>query len=182
MATLTAPYQNAMRLGQGFNSYTQQICINEAVTVTNPPTKNIYPSQIVTYSSRYVSKISDVSNSMNISGALNIKYGSVGGGASGSFVDSSKFQSSDINFLVTVKVINQTIQADPEAMLFRPLVQEGQGGGQLNQTSVPAMTAETFTRMFGDCFISGFQEGGEFYGLISIKALETEKKRDIIAE
>ena len=31
MAQLLAPYNNSMRLGQGFNSYTQQICLDKAV-------------------------------------------------------------------------------------------------------------------------------------------------------
>lgn len=31
MAQMLAPYNNAMRLGQGFNSYTQQICLDKAV-------------------------------------------------------------------------------------------------------------------------------------------------------
>lgn len=31
MAQMLAPYNNAMRLGQGFNSYTQQICLDQAV-------------------------------------------------------------------------------------------------------------------------------------------------------
>jgi hypothetical protein len=31
MGLLTAPYNNAMRLGSGLNSYTQQLCINNAV-------------------------------------------------------------------------------------------------------------------------------------------------------
>lgn len=31
MAQLLAPYNNSMRLGQGFNSYTQQICLDQAV-------------------------------------------------------------------------------------------------------------------------------------------------------
>jgi hypothetical protein len=31
MAQLLAPYNNSMRLGQGFNSYTQQICLDRAV-------------------------------------------------------------------------------------------------------------------------------------------------------
>jgi hypothetical protein len=40
MATL-APYTNAMRLGQGFNSYTQQICLDKAVLV---PTAKASPA------------------------------------------------------------------------------------------------------------------------------------------
>jgi hypothetical protein len=35
MAQLLAPYHNGMRLGQGFNSYTQQICLDNAVLVNN---------------------------------------------------------------------------------------------------------------------------------------------------
>jgi len=34
MTLLTAPYNNAMRLGQGFNSYTQKICVDDAVVVS----------------------------------------------------------------------------------------------------------------------------------------------------
>ena len=33
MAQLLAPYNNSMRLGQGFNSYTQQICLDRAVSI-----------------------------------------------------------------------------------------------------------------------------------------------------
>jgi hypothetical protein len=35
--TTLAPYTNAMRLGQGFNSYTQQICLDKAVVVPQLP-------------------------------------------------------------------------------------------------------------------------------------------------
>lgn len=35
MAQLLAPYHNGMRLGQGFNSYTQQICLDNAVLLDN---------------------------------------------------------------------------------------------------------------------------------------------------
>lgn len=33
MAQMLAPYNNSMRLGQGFNSYTHQICLHDAVLV-----------------------------------------------------------------------------------------------------------------------------------------------------
>lgn len=35
MAQILAPYHNGMRLGQGFNSYTQQICLDNAVLIDN---------------------------------------------------------------------------------------------------------------------------------------------------
>jgi hypothetical protein len=211
MAQMLAPYNNAMRLGQGFNSYTQQICLDRAVLpdpkqanstpkkkvvkpkntifvgsqqqeqqpsqdVTSIPSstdgmndeapseQNAKPSneqqavssevseaqqamnsssdddttreeafevhpwvkpQIVTYSSRFVDKLSDVTgnvsdsqdpcdgrltiplDAMNISGSLSIKTSTIGGKASGSYVDSDKFKSSDINFHLQVRVTNQ---------------------------------------------------------------------------
>ena len=44
---------------------------------------------------------------MNISGSLSIKTSVVGGKGSGSYVDSDKFKSSDINFHLQVRVTNQ---------------------------------------------------------------------------
>jgi len=44
---------------------------------------------------------------MNISASLSIKTATIGGAASGSFIDSVKFKESDMNFFVQVKVINQ---------------------------------------------------------------------------
>ncbi|KAI5856606.1 hypothetical protein BZA05DRAFT_204837 [Tricharina praecox] len=178
MSTLLAPYQNAMRLGQGFNSYTQQICVDNAVKVTDRKTgntitdlaetgtvKNRSNSQIVTYNSRHVDKLSDVSDSMNISGSLAIKYGTIQGSGSGAFVDTNKFRESDMNFLLQVKVINQT-QILEESYEYQKLAN---------------VSKEKFTEVFGDCFISGFLEGGEFNALISIKVLDKSKLRDIKA-
>ena len=48
---------------------------------------------------------------MNISGSLSIKTATVGGKANGSYVDSDKFKSSDINFHLQVKVTNQVHDA-----------------------------------------------------------------------
>lgn len=41
MATMLAPYTNGMRLGQGFNSYTQQICLDQAVLPENPQNRAV---------------------------------------------------------------------------------------------------------------------------------------------
>jgi hypothetical protein len=79
--------------------------------------------QIVTYSSRFVDKLSDVTGEidstksavtadMNISGSLSIKTATIGGKANGSYVDSDKFKSSDLNFHLQVKVTNQILDAE----------------------------------------------------------------------
>ncbi|KAK0528577.1 hypothetical protein OC835_004614 [Tilletia horrida] len=41
MSLLLAPYNNAMRLGQGFNSYTGQICVDDAVVVNPERAENV---------------------------------------------------------------------------------------------------------------------------------------------
>ncbi|KAL7911420.1 hypothetical protein GGI35DRAFT_492688 [Trichoderma velutinum] len=200
MAPLLAPYNNAMRLGQGFNSYTQQICLNDAVmqyskvknqdAVTKPPEiakpLSIQPSQdgdslqtqrqstdasgkgvsqIVSYSSRFVDKLSDVTDAMNISASLSIKTATIGGAASGSFIDSDKFKESDMNFFIQVKVVNQVIFGE-DYTEFQDVLPPG----------------AKFTEVYGDTFISGFEEGGELNALISVKVSDKSKTFAIKAE
>ncbi|KAJ9613426.1 hypothetical protein H2200_003368 [Cladophialophora chaetospira] len=128
MAQLLAPYNNSMRLGQGFNSYTQQICIDNAVARGPPQAarnnnstgNQTGVSQIVSYSSRFVEKLSDITDSMNISASMSIKTNTIGGSASGSFVDSDKFKESDLNFFIQVKVVNQS-RTDHDYTEFMPV-------------------------------------------------------------
>ncbi|KAK3389204.1 hypothetical protein B0H63DRAFT_536977 [Podospora didyma] len=253
MAQLLAPYNNSMRLGQGFNSYIQQICLDHAVledTEANqarlerillaggaspgslpaprsgaaPRGSSLTPStssyeqiepkdateasesaasvppeddeedyaeaerkrimgrkgrqtrpieerppwvkaQIVTYSSRFVDKLSDVTNAMNISGSLSIKTGTIGGTANGSYVDSDKFKSSDINFHLQVKVTNQ---------LHHP-----QNYSIFNK--IESINDEDFPQVYGDTFISGWEEGGELNAIISMKVSDKSKLTEIKA-
>ncbi|KAI9163802.1 hypothetical protein HJFPF1_05429 [Paramyrothecium foliicola] len=219
MSQFLAPYNNSMRLGQGFNSYTQQICLDRAVlpllkhnpqpkgitTISRgakdgaqtpttsdggnpvdtgdlkavdyepqpqgsePPTPTqVMPwvkPQIVTYSSRFVDKISDVTDAMNISGSLSIKTATIGGKANGSYVDSDKFKSSDINFHLQVKVTNQ-IHEPPEYCIFN---------------KISKVKKEEFAEVYGDCFISGWEEGGELNAVISMKVHDKSKVFEIKA-
>ncbi|KAL1622537.1 hypothetical protein SLS56_008715 [Neofusicoccum ribis] len=199
MSLLLAPYNNAMRIGQGFNSYTQQICIDDAVVVDPERLVNVLtndgftmdnlrtslvgdvnlsateehpktsvkrgPSQIVTYSSRFVDKLSEITDDMNISGSLSIKYGAIGGSGRGSFINSDKFKESDLNFYISVKVINQTINIK-DALKYQKL---------------PSVNENNFTDIYGDSFLSGFLEGGEFNALVSMKVLNKDRKTDIKA-
>ncbi|KAK0760790.1 hypothetical protein N5P37_005726 [Trichoderma harzianum] len=124
------------------------------------------PSQIVTYSSRFVNKISEITDDMNISGSLSIKYGSIGGSGKGSFIDTDKFKESDLNFFISVKVINQSINIK-DALVFQGL---------------PSVNKDNFRSVFGDCFISGFLEGGEFNALVSMKVLNKDKRTAVKAQ
>lgn len=128
------------------------------------------PSQIVTYSSKFVDKLSDVADEMNVSGSLSIRYGEISGGGGGSYINAHTFQSSDVNFLITVKVLNQTINTKDQLM-FWPLEKE----------DASTMKADRFTKVYGDSFISGFQEGGIFTALVSIRTMDDSDKLTIKA-
>ena len=126
------------------------------------------PSQTVTYSSRFIDKLSDVTEDMAISGALSVKMAKIGGSGRGSFVDSDKFKQSDLNFYVSVKVANQTVNFK-DALVYNPM------------RSID-IDNKDFNKIYGDSFISGFQEGGEFNAIISMKVHNKAKLLDIQAE
>ncbi|KAK0542933.1 hypothetical protein OC845_006377, partial [Tilletia horrida] len=110
------------------------------------------PGKIVTYSSKFVNKLSEVTDEMSISGSLSIKYAGIGGSGSGSFFDAEKFYDSDLKYLVSVNVINQTVNYK-DALVFNPLRSCMREQQKFNDT-------------FGDSFISGFLEGGTFNALV----------------
>ncbi|KAF4442962.1 hypothetical protein F53441_11606 [Fusarium austroafricanum] len=165
MSMILAPYNDAMRIGQGFNSYTHELCIDGAVsvesgdkvlqdqvnTVTNP-------AQIVSYSARVVEKLSDVVESMNVSYCSSIKKGTVAVSGSSSTIDETTFKTADINIVVTVKVTNQTT-----------IIRENAEFRSIDQL---ALGTRAFDEAYGDSFISGFINGGEFTGIISLKVLD----------
>ncbi|KAF7349013.1 hypothetical protein MVEN_01422400 [Mycena venus] len=179
MAYLLAPYNSAMRVGMGFNSFTQQLCINDAVKTTGNQSateKSLRPqykkgemesstSQVVTWTAKFVDRISEVTDSMNISGSLEIKCDAIGGGggASASFIDSNKFKESDLNYFIQVKVTNEQLVTH-DVTEFCP---------------IENVSAADFTRIYGDSFISGFIEGGEFNALVSIKLKDRSKAKEI---
>ncbi|KAL9933587.1 hypothetical protein V8E36_007763 [Tilletia maclaganii] len=132
------------------------------------PTEALGPGQIVTYASKFVNKLSEVTDEMGISGSLSIKYNAIGGSGSGSFFDAEKFYDSDLRYLVSVKVINQTVNFK-DALVFNPLRSCMRDQQKFNDT-------------FGDSFISGFLEGGEFNALVLKTIHNKDKKRDITAE
>ncbi len=116
VAILIAPYNDSMTLGQGYNSFLQVPCLDGAVEIPENSLKtqavrsggvgNV--SQVVSYSSRFVEKISDVVRSMNISAASSIKSGTIETSGNSLSVDEAKFAASDLNAVVSVKVINRT--------------------------------------------------------------------------
>ncbi|KAI0340777.1 hypothetical protein BDW22DRAFT_1359593 [Trametopsis cervina] len=185
MVLLLAPYNEAMRLGMGFNSFTQHLCINDAVkapgntpvteqslrpqqehdTTANADRGNGNIAQEVSWTAKFVDRLSEVTDSLNIGGSLQIKCDAIGGGgnASASFVDTNKFKESDINYLIQVRVTNQRLVC-PDLTEF---------------DLIENLPESEFSRVYGDTFISGFTYGGEFNALVSIKLADHTTAKDI---
>ena len=123
-------------------------------------------SQTVLYTSRFVDKLSEITDDLGISASIAIKHSKIAGSANGSFIDTDKFKQSDLNYYISVKVINQSINFR-DALEFNP---------------IPSVDKNNFLGVFGDSFISGFLEGGELNALISMKILNKDKATDIKAE
>lgn len=96
-------------------------------------------SQSVTYSARSIDNMSDIMDALNISASASIKYGTIHGNASAGFVNENKVLSSQLSYVVTVTVNNNTC-AKPAIMDFQP---------------IDEMPAGDFTEVYGDAFISG---------------------------
>ena len=153
--------------GMGFNSYTQTMCIDGAVDVKGEnQVKTDNPSQVVTYSSKFVERLSDIVSSMNISYSSAIKKGTIEVAGNGNSIDEDKIKASDINLVVSVQVINQTTVLKNSAE-FKPL-KDVQPGSQ------------AFNDAFGDCYISGFIEGGDFSSIISMRCLDRSKTSSVV--
>lgn len=74
MATQLVPYNTAMQLGSGFNSFTQTLCINNAVLRETESAAGIQGTesdekrvaQSVTYKTCVIEKATDVTDEMNV--------------------------------------------------------------------------------------------------------------------
>lgn len=71
--------------------------------------------------------------------------------------------------MVSVKVVNQTIY-DHSLIKFQPI------------SNIKEASAQRLIEVYGDSFISGWQEGGEFLAVISIKAKNRDEAQTIAAK
>ncbi|KAE8372015.1 hypothetical protein BDV26DRAFT_298261 [Aspergillus bertholletiae] len=117
MAPLLAPYNRSMRLGSGFNFYTQQLCINDAVIrredniIATQSSETEEVAQSVIWKTAMIDKTSDITDALNVflTRITNVHP-----------VNSNKIKTADINSLINVKVINETV-TDAQLTEFDPI-------------------------------------------------------------
>ncbi|KAG9125092.1 hypothetical protein FRC07_009006 [Ceratobasidium sp. 392] len=167
MGISLAPYDDSMRLGQGYNSFLQTPCMYDAVDISSRTTSTspgLNNSQTVSYSSHIINRISDVARSMGISTGSTIKNGSIALGGNASSIDESKFAESHLNVVVSVKVINQNTEAGDQGIFIAEKAKTISDKAKFHET-------------YGDSFI----EGGDLHGVVSIKVLDSTKKEEVKA-
>ncbi|CCO33670.1 hypothetical protein BN14_07755 [Rhizoctonia solani AG-1 IB] len=110
---------------------------------------------------------------MGVSTGSSIKNGSIALSGNASSIDELKFVDSDVNIVLSVKVVNQTANSlANDNMSFNTSAAQGISNGD----------HQKFHEVFGDCYISGFVEGGELHGIISIKVIDSSRKEEIRAQ
>ncbi|KAK2593759.1 hypothetical protein QQS21_008520 [Conoideocrella luteorostrata] len=212
MALMLAPYNEAMRLGMGFNSYTQQLCCNDVVrlpsgrpateqdlqdTKQKPPRRQSIPSsgaesnilttqkgsetivqkkqigvgndsqnevsQVVDWHASFIDTVSEVTKKLDISGALSVNVDAIGSvKVAGHYVDDKALKESDATYDITVNVTNQRLEA-PQVTQFAP---------------IDNIQPNRFNEVYGDCFISGFLEGGLFHAVVACKRVDDKALLD----
>lgn len=102
-------------------------------------------------------------DALNISTSMSIKYGTIHGNGNASFVNETKVLDSELNYVVSV-IVNNDARQCIEEMDFQ---------------DIPGLPLDRFTEVYGDSFISGFTEGGEFNAVISIKLNDKSKHKAV---
>ncbi|RBR08296.1 hypothetical protein FVER53590_13189 [Fusarium verticillioides] len=167
MPLILVPYNDAMRFGMGYNSYTQTMCIDDAVEVSEGNTVvSENTPQKVTYSVKTIARASDLLDEMNISRAATIQNGMVEVHGTSNALDVVEIEDAGITLMISVKVINQTTSLGASAP-FKPI-----------HSLLPGSTG--FTEAFGDSYISGFIRGGFLTIIIPFSCSNLRNKEELI--
>ncbi|KAG9500534.1 hypothetical protein J7337_009015 [Fusarium musae] len=167
MPLMLVPYNDAMRFGMGYNSYTQTMCIDDAVEVSEGNTVvSENTPQKVTYSVKAIARASDLLDEMNISRAATIQNSMVEVHGTSNALDVAEIEDADITLMISVKVISQTTSLGASAP-FKPI-----------HSLLPGSTG--FTEAFGDSYISGFIRGGFLTIIIPFSCSSLRNKEQLI--
>jgi hypothetical protein len=100
---------------------------------------------------------------MQYPGALSVNVDAIGSvKVSGHYVDDKALKESDATYDITVNVTNQRLEA-PQITQFTPIAN---------------VDPSRFQEVYGDCFISGFLEGGIFHAVVACKRVDDKALLD----
>ncbi|KAH7918598.1 hypothetical protein BV22DRAFT_1199911 [Leucogyrophana mollusca] len=159
MATEHVPYQDGMQLGQGFNTYTQETCLNDAVTVKMPPPPvTPYTRE---YNSELIEDYEKLAKTLDISAGATVSGWGQSGQVNVEFLSRSEFESSDVTYVVKVNVQHQPTH--------------------LGEYSFNWVAPPNPNKTYGDRYISGkyFVKGGYYFARISIRSINRSESQEI---
>ncbi|KAH8144657.1 uncharacterized protein LAJ45_11318 [Morchella importuna] len=154
------PYFDGMKLGQGYNTYVQQTCVEDAVTIT-PQKPGGDGGVQKSYSSVLIEDYDQLTRSLQISGAAAISGWGVNLEIDTTFLNRTEFETSDITYQVLVQGKNQA---------------DASSKAEFNwyEASNPHET-------YGDRYIADFITGGTFFARVSMKVRKKHIIEDIKA-
>ncbi|EJP67134.1 uncharacterized protein BBA_03708 [Beauveria bassiana ARSEF 2860] len=98
----TVPYSNGLTLGQGYNTYLQEGCMNGAVDVTGSTNA---PGQVtIEYRAIQITEYSQIIKELGISASLGIQYLDDSVEVSGKMLDKSTISWKEVRFMLRAKV------------------------------------------------------------------------------
>ncbi|KAH7920032.1 hypothetical protein BV22DRAFT_1021993 [Leucogyrophana mollusca] len=157
MSTDYAPYQDGMQLGQGFNTYTQETCLNDAVTVKMPvPPVTPYTRE---YNSELIEDYEKLAKTLDISAGATVSGWGQSGEVNVEFLSRSEFESSDVTYVVKVNVQHQPTH--------------------LGEYSFNWVAPPNPNKTYGDRYISDFVKGGYYFARISIRSINRSESQEI---
>lgn len=141
---------------------------------------NARNNQTVTFSSKQVKSIVEMNNAMGFNASAAIKATSLGPGAEArsSLATRDDLNTNDVNFLVHVKVVNEADDRKEE-WSFNEVASLNEVLGDEKAPKDSHTRSIEFTRIYGDCFISDFVEGGEIYAWVGIKSQDRKNSRQL---
>ncbi|KAJ7065368.1 hypothetical protein C8F01DRAFT_1125388 [Mycena amicta] len=154
-----APHNLSMQLGMAFDTFTQEPRVRNVIRTNTlaPRTSAEVANQQVQSTWMFVTRLGEIGKALGFSAAAQIKCDSSPQRGYGSILDMDHFNDHHVHYLVHVLATREVACALESTALDIPLAD--------------LQTAD-FSKVYGDCFISGFNEGGEFVALISVKLKE----------
>ncbi|OAP59590.1 hypothetical protein AYL99_06888 [Fonsecaea erecta] len=144
---------------------------------------NARHNQTVTFSSKQVKSIVEMNNAMGFNASAAIKATSLGPGAEArsSLATRDDLNTNDVNFLVHVKVVNEADDRKEdwsfnEVPGLNEILSDDKEPDEAKRQHFRSVE---FTRIYGDCFISDFVEGGEIYAWVGIKSQDRKNSRQL---
>ncbi|KAH7889196.1 hypothetical protein F5I97DRAFT_1923770 [Phlebopus sp. FC_14] len=153
-----APYFPGMNKGQGYNTFTQSLGLNGAVTVTSEAPPNNTPFER-TYFSVLVTDYSQLVESLNITAGAAISGWGQSSTVDVEYLDRQEYESSTVTYQVKVDVKHQ--------------------GRTTNQYSFNWTNPANPNSIYGDRFVADFVEGGHYYAVISITSTSESHQQEV---